>query len=194
MMALPPWIGRLVALALVPVLLFVLYGFVIAPVLAAYAETDTRTQQVREQLAQFEAVAGTSAAYEAQLVELDRRLAAQSFTLDGETDAIAAAKLQDRVGSVITATGGVLRANQVLAATDDGAFRKIGVRVQANLRIGQLARAIYQLEAGRPFVFLDGVEIKARVNRRRNNEASDTDPELLVRFDAYSYLQGEGGQ
>lgn len=191
MNAIPKSVSRLIALLLLFGLTLAVYGFAVAPILASYSETDARRSEIRAQLLRFRAIADGKSQYEAQLAELDRRLASQGLTIEGATDAIAAANLQERVGSMVESAGGVLRANQSLPADQDGSFRKVGVRVQASLTTSQLARIMYRLESGRPFVFLETLEIKSRRARRRNAEEVDIDPQLVVRFDAYSFVRAE---
>ena len=184
----PTWLSRVVAWSLLLVTLTGLYRLVIAPVMADYTEVEQRSSKVRGQLARFTAIAATKPAYEKQLADLDQRMAGQGLTVAGKTDSIATAKLQDRLRVAVAAAGGSLSTLQSLAVQPEGRFRRIGLRLQARLTMGQLTEVLHQLEGGRPLIFIDNLEIKARAKRQEGGQDAPDDPELTMRFDAYGYL------
>jgi hypothetical protein len=54
---------------------------------------------------------------------------------------------------------------------------------------------LYELEAQRPYLFVETLEIKSRVRRsRQNRERSDEAPLLMARFDIYGYILSERGK
>ena len=121
-----------------------------------------------------------------QLDELARRTAKSGVYLAGNTDSLAAAGLQEDVSAKIGRAGGTLRSVQILPATSDGDFKKVSVRVQLTATLAAFSELLYSLEAARPFVFVDNLDIKNR--RTRSNDANQ-DPELIIRFDLYGYLR-----
>ena len=64
------------------------------------------------------------------------------------------------------------------------------MRVQLTANLPSLARILYSLEAAKPFVFIDNLDIKNRRVRRTAKEQNDN-PELVVRFDLFGYLRPE---
>ena len=192
MMALPGWLSRSAALALLAGLVAALYLLAVAPLVDAYRQTDAAIAEAGEMLARYSEIARNRPAFAAQLDELTARQAESGVYLSGETDALAAAALQDSVGATIEANGGKLRSIQILPVSDDGPFKRVSLRVQLTASLESLHRVLYSLEAGRPFVFLDNLDVKtrrARRSRRTRRNAQQTPPPpqpnsvLEVRFD-----------
>ncbi len=205
---LPPWSGRAAALGLAAAAIGAIYLLAVAPLVGAYRATDGAVLQAGEMLTRYSDIASRRAALAAQLDELVARQAASGVYLSGETDALAGAALQEGVGATIEAHGGKLRSIQILPVSDDGDFKRVSVRVQLTAALVPLHRILHSLESGRPFVFLDNLEIKTRRARRSRRTrqsrqsrraqaaaapASATDPTLEVRFDLYGYLRPELG-
>ncbi len=202
---LPPWSGRAAALGLAVAAVGAIYLLAVAPLVGAYRATDGAVLQAGEMLTRYSNIASRRAALAAQLDELVARQAASGVYLSGETDALAGAALQEGVGATIEAHGGKLRSIQILPVSDDGDFKRVSVRVQLTASLAPLHRILHSPESGRPFVFLDNLEIKTRRARRSRRTrksrraqaaaapASATDPTLEVRFDLYGYLRPELG-
>ncbi len=199
---LPGWTGRASALGLAAAVIGVVYLLAVAPLVEAYRSTDAAIDQAGDMLARYSDIAGRRAALAAQLDELVARQAASGVYLSGGTDALAAAALQEGVGATIEAHGGKLRSIQILPVSDDGDFKRVSVRVQLTASLAPLHKILHSLESGRPFVFLDNLDIKTRRARRSRRTrrtrqtpaaAPASDPTLEVRFDLYGYLRPELG-
>ena len=68
------------------------------------------------------------------------------------------------------------------------------IRVQLSGTTSALHKVLYRLESGKPFLFLDNLDIgNRRARRRRKNQTQDQNPELRVRFDLYGYLREDVG-
>lgn len=187
------WASRTVALALLIGLGVAAYGLVVDPLMRSYRETDAAIAQASLSLARYEAIAGSGSQFEAQLDRLERHQAQSGIYLTGATDALAAAKLQEKVSATIQENGGNLRSIQILPVESDGDFRRVAVRVRINARIEPLFRILYSLEAGEALLFIDNLDIKADRRRRRKqgSQSSPDDPTLSVRFDLFGYLKPE---
>jgi general secretion pathway protein M len=201
---LPDWSGRAAALGLAVAAVGAIYLLAVAPLVGAYRSTDGAVAQAGRMLVRYSEIASRRAALAAQLDELVARQAASGVYLSGETDALAGAALQEGVGATIEAHGGKLRSIQILPVSDDGDFKRVSVRVQLTAALVPLQRILHGLESGRPFVFIDNLEIKTRRARRSRRSrrakaakaataAPTTDPTLEVRFDLYGYLRPELG-
>lgn len=188
--ALPPWLSRATALALLFGLILLAYAVVVAPLVAGYRQSEGAVAEARELLAGYRSVAARRDQLEAQLAALADRQDDSGLYLAGATDALAAAALQDDVKGAIEAGGGNLRSIQILPAEDEEGFRRVGVRVQLTATVNDLLRILHGIEAGRPFLFVDALEINNRRARRRNRDEAETmDPVLLVRLDVAGYQQ-----
>ena len=189
----PGWVSRLAALALSAGVVFGLYVFVVAPIVAGYAETDAAVNQAAELLDRYRRVAAARPALQDRLDTLKSRQSEIGTYLGGHTDALAGAELQELVNATVAAGGGGLRSVQILPVKTDGGFRRIGVRVQMTATIAQVLRVLHGLEAGSTLLFVDNLEVSNRRARRRRNQQVEMDPTLLVRLDLFGYLRSEAG-
>ena len=185
---LPAWTSRLSAVGLLAAVTAALAVFAVLPAIEAYDDTDAALALAAEQTTGFERVARVRSAYEARLEDLTARESASRLYLQGSTDALAAANLQDKVNGVIEQHGGTVRSIQILAARDDGEFRRVSVRVQFSASTESLFRAVYSLEAARPFVFIENLDIRNRRTRRRANRQTDN-PALNVSLDLFGFVR-----
>lgn len=189
---LPKWTGRAAAVGLLVFLIGTAYLLLAAPVIEAYRSTDEETRHVLEQLARYGQLSKAYPNRKAQLERLDRQQASSGIYLAGTTDALAAAALQEDVGAKIERNGGKLRSIQILPVKADGDFKQVSVRVQLTATLGSFARILHALESGKPYVFIDNLDVKNR-RARKATQAQEDDPELVIRFDLYGYLRPELG-
>ena len=66
------------------------------------------------------------------------------------------------------------------------------MRVQLTATLGSFARILHALESGKPYVFIDNLDVKNR-RARKTAKKQQEDPELVIRFDLYGYLRPELG-
>jgi general secretion pathway protein M len=118
--------------------------------------------------------------------------ASQGYYLSGGTDALVAAGLQDRVNALVAGTGGSLRSIQPMPGIDEQGFRRITLRVQMTATIETLFETLYALEAGKPVLFIENLDIQSRLVRRQSSERDDQQtldaPSLTVGFDLSGYM------
>jgi general secretion pathway protein M len=191
-----PWISRLAALLLLAVVAAAGYEFFVAPIVAAYADTNQAIADARERLEHFQRLAATRPALAAQMAALVQRQAPHGYYLSGGTDAISAVALQDRLKQVIGVNGGTTRSIQPLPGVDEHGFRRVTVRVQLTATTESLFHIVYALEAGAPVVFVENLDVQSRAVLRpadgTRKKAPPEEPLLTVAFDLYGYLPIEG--
>jgi len=192
MMDLPKWVSRTAALSLLVFVIGALYLLLVSPVLEAYRSTDEASQEVLEQLARYEHISKTNPNRKAELEKLAKQQSRSGVYLAGDTDALAAAGLQEDVSAKIKKNGGKVRSMQILPVKTDGDFKRVSVRVQLMATLGSFARILYALESGKPYVFIDNLDVKNR-RARKAKKGTQEDPELVIRFDLYGYLRPELG-
>ena len=194
----PPLLSRLAALGLLAAAIWFAMALVVVPRLEAYRRNDAAIQESLRQTTVFQRIAQSRGALEAQIDEAVARRASSSLYLPGDTDALAAAGLQELIGAVIEDHGGTVSAIQTLPVADEGALRRIAVRVQFQATTEELFRSIYAIEASRPLVFVDNVDIRDRTRRTRSRRDRDgrtalTDAaaqtRLVVRLDLFGFVE-----
>lgn len=184
----PTWISRLAAIGLLVAVVAAVAVFAVLPTLQAYDDTVVALARAKEQVIGFERVARSRTAYEARLVELTVRESGSQVYLQGGTDALVAARLQDQVSGVIERHGGSVRSIQILPGQDDEEFRRVAVRVQFTGTTESLFQAVYSLETARPFVFIDNLDIRNRRSRRRPGQQTEN-PALSVSLDLFGFVR-----
>jgi general secretion pathway protein M len=182
---LPPWLGRVAAVALLLLPLALLYAWVARPVLEGYAEDLQSIAQQQALLQRYREIGGRLPQFQAELAELRRGQSGNSGFLQGTNDVIVAAELQDRLKRLVEAAQGSLQSTQVLAVREEGKFRRVAIRGQMNLTMAGLQRVVYDIEAGPPALFLDNLDLRPHVRTDRPEEAVDS---LDIGFDLYGYL------
>ena len=184
------FLSRILALALLGAVLAGLYLLAVRPMTEQYLHYRRSIDQSQDLLGQYRRLGASLPALQSQLDELDRRRTSAGTHLQGASDALVAADLQNRIKGIVDAHGGQLTSTQILAAKDEAELRRIGIRVQMTATVDALYRIFHDLESGKPFLFLDNIDIRQRRARRRRKEAAD-DSNLAVRFDIYGYLRTE---
>ena len=190
-----PFVSRLVAILLLLTVVAAVYLHVMDPMIAAYADVEDRLVESRKLIQHFDRLAVRGPVYASRLAALESEDRAKGYYLAGDTDALAAANLQDRLTRLIDANSGVLRSLQPMPGSDEHGFRRIAVRVSIAATTEMLVRTLRDIEAGLPVLFIDNVEI-------RTDTASDGgsgidgvswngEPGLAVAFEVYGYLPEE---
>jgi hypothetical protein len=185
-------VSRLAAVALTAGIIVGLYGLVIAPLIAAYDQVATALEETDALVVRYGRIAQKRADLEQRLAALEKRQFASGVYLEGDSDSLAAATLQERVQATIQSGGGKQRSIQILPAKSDGGFQRVSLRVQLTGTMRTLFDIIYALEAGRNHLFIENLDVRNRRARRRAR-VEDSDPELTIRFDVTGYLRPEIG-
>ena len=152
--------GRLLALGILLLLLLLLWQAIASPLLDLYRD---RTQALDAR----RAVAVHMAAQAAQLPAL-RRLAASSGAhsgpvtlIAGNSDAIAAAALQERVQQMATGLGATLSSTESLPPTPvpAGNYRRVGVRIAITAPFDVMVRLLAAIEQASPSMLIDDLQL-----------------------------------
>ena len=186
-------LSRTLALTLLGVALLGAQSLIIAPVLSAYRDGEARIEQAKELLQRYEALGQQRSLLTDRLAEQQERAASAAGYLQGPSDALAAAQLQDRVKSVVETAGGQLRSTQILPAEQLEAelgVRRTRLRVHFVVTIEGLEETLYELETGQPYLIIDDVTVRQERVRRRRSEAPGQ-PMLDVSLELFGYVRQE---
>lgn len=164
-----------------------LFFILVWPALSARAAFHERLEllQVRQQ--KFTAAAARAPALEKELEALAGVKADQGGFLEEKPRALAAADLQQLLGSLIEQSGGSLVSTQVLEEiNNDSVFPEITVKVYLRGATEVLQKLMYRLEINRPLLLPDNL----LVQKRQQGDAGggrDAD-ELEIRFDVTAFI------
>ncbi len=190
-----PRLRRLIAIALLLLVIALPYHLVIRPIIQQHRDYDVQIADSIALIRQFRRSTATLDALRAEVEALEQQPALQTGYLGGETEALAAAELQNLVKVTIEAAGGVVNSTQVLPAEPSDGFRRITARVSMTGPIDSIFQAFHRLESMEPMLFLDNIDMGAQSRRRRRprgrgGEEVAEDPTLNANFDVYGYMRG----
>lgn len=192
----PGWGQRLAALALLLLVGGALYLAVDQWLIGRYRDYQDQLQQQQERLAQLERIAATREPVQQRIAKIqqDRNITAQY--LPQSAPALAAAELQQRIKAVVEAAGGTLQSTQALPPVEDGGAMKVTVSAIMNGDTGSVQKVLYDLEGQTPLLFVDNLELSARMMRPRlpnGRYANYTRMQLNAQFEVSGYLRKGGG-
>ena len=190
-MTLSPFLGRTLAVVLLLATIGGIWSLIVEPVMTKYRLSAESMVQSEALIERYLRIAKVRVPLGKQLVSLRRRGPSTGGYLEGASDTLAAAKLQNRVKGVVDASGGEIKSSQILPPRDDGNHRAINIRVQLSADIAGLQAIFHALESENTLLFLDNVDVRRQRSRRRKNKPAN-DGRLTVRFDVSGYVRREG--
>lgn len=93
--------------------------------------------------------------------------------IDGASDAIASAKLQDRLQQIAQSNGTEFASSETLATTQEKQFRRIGLHVTFSAPYASLVHFLTAIETASPTMVIDGLHLHAA-------EAESTSPDIVT--------------
>jgi general secretion pathway protein M len=127
---------------------------------AAWADVSDRQAALAAATAMLEQIEGRSRS-SGRAGGLDGNAPAGSPFLEGQSVTVAAAVLQQRVTGAVTKTGGNVLSTQIDLNGPEAKNGFISLIVSCELDQPALQQALYDIEAGMPFLFIDQLEVQA---------------------------------
>lgn len=186
---LSPRVRRIVALGLLAALLLAAHALVISPLVDGWLSLASAIEETRELASGYERAIGAKSRIAAELETLRGERPDPSWFVTGETDALAAAALQDHATALISAAGAGMRSIQPLPAEDEGGLKRVTLIVELEATTTSLTRLIYTLEAEAPYLFIDQLQASSRIGTPEEPESA---PVLDVRLTIYGYATPVG--
>lgn len=183
---------RALALILVVAAGAILVRAVVVPLARTWMENRDTIAQMEDSIVRYARLSKRIDTLRSTVGSLEQSDVLEAFLLPQESTPLAAAALQERVKSVVTASGGTLTSTQVLPAASEQGFRRVVVNVRMAGSIEALQRVLHALESDLPYLLADDVIILARGAQKRRRASTPVDL-LDVRFNLYGYMRdGEG--
>jgi general secretion pathway protein M len=187
-------LSKALALVLLAASSALLYAVLIEPLWTGYEEARQSRLQSAEHLAKYQRRGGAVEALKAELAAVQAAQASRAGYFPGENSSLAAAELQNLVKNTVRSAGGDLRSTQVLPVREEGGVTRVAIQVQLPIPIASLQALLHALESGRPFVFIDNVDVRRRQAglRGRNYDEQIENVYVDVRFDIAGYMRSPG--
>ena len=138
-------------------------------------------------LPRLQAAADELPALRARVEQLRAAAGTRKLTLEGASDAIAAASLQSRIEELAATVGATIGSTESLPAEARSGYRRIGLRYVLSGPYETLVKFLAKLEAATPPLVIDNLHIHGVLRRPGTPAASGLDAGL----DVYGYRDGE---
>jgi general secretion pathway protein M len=171
--------GRLLALGLLLVAIALAYAAVAAPLMSLYADRADTVELRRLELQRLNNAVRELPALQAKLATLRASAASSKVTLEGTSDAVAAAALQGRIEELAASSGATIGSSESLPAETQGTYRRLGQRVTLSGGYDAIVKLLAALEQTTPPVIIDNLQIHA-LQRRVGAAVSTLDASLDV--------------
>lgn len=183
--------NRLAALALLLLSLALAYMLLFVPVTDGYAAARRTLEKDRMLLERYRRVAASADAIERQASAISAARRDSGVFLDGGTDALAAAALQNELGAAAARAGGDLRSVQSLAPEPADGMNRIRLRLQLVADIRTLTAFLHEIETGYPLLFVDEIKLRTRLERVSvESDVLEVTEEFLVDIALSGYRSG----
>ena len=172
-------LSKLLAIALLAGVTLFAYALIIEPVAARFRDVREHITEQRQLLGRLTATATQDG--EARVIE---RLAKQQtggmIYLPGSSDAVRVAELQSLIGKITEAEGVAIRSTRAVPPRERDGLRLLGVEVQMSASVEQLQRILQALETGRPYLFVETLQVSPPPLLSADNQSAGTALEVRL--------------
>ncbi len=151
--------GRMLALGITLIVVLAAWFAVAAPLLDWHAERAELLDQRRALARRMAEVAATLPQLRQSEAAGGAKGPAPATLLEGASDAVAAASLQERVQEMAGRAGAALTSAETLPATQAGAYRRIGLHVTLSASWTVLVKLLQSIEEASPRMLVDDVQL-----------------------------------
>jgi hypothetical protein len=178
--------SRVLALGVLAAVFVAGFFLAVQPVRDAFADQDAEIAQSKLLLAAYEARIASQPLVEERLAELRQRESSATGVVSGTSAELAAANTQAIVKALIESEGGQVRSVQNLAPVTEGGFQRIDVAYDVSVPMTRLKDTTYKLETNVPYLFLDGIDMRAPESWQSEGSPFDP-PNLEIRWTVRAY-------
>jgi general secretion pathway protein M len=179
------WRGRVLALGIAFFVLAAFYAAAVVPALDLYAANEAIAETRRAVAARLNTMAHELPALRVQVANLRVAALGDKQTLEGESDAVAAAVLQGRIGEIAGGAGMMIASSEILASEVQDGYRRLGLRLVVNGSYDSLTYLLAGIEKATPPLIVDNLQIRS-VQRRPRATAESFAP-LDASFEMFGF-------
>jgi hypothetical protein len=176
---------RVAALALLLVAAGAVFFLLVLPIIGHFSSVRSAIAEQRIVLGRLEAFAANKDAAETA-AERAKASMRGGMLLGGGTDALRAANLQAIITESMEKNGVRLSSMRIVPPQEEDGLRLIGVQAEFETNLKQLQAIMAVLDARRPVLFVESVQIAPLASRGRGGD------ELKVRFGIFAAAAAKG--
>ena len=182
--SLSPSVRRIAAMGLLVALLLAGHALVISPLVNGWMGLARSIDETRELANGYERAIAAKSRIAAELEALRGERPDPSWFVTGETDALAAAALQNHVTALVSESGASMRSIQPVPGDDEDGLKRVTLIVEFEATTTSLTHLVYALESLTPYLFIDQLQAASRIGSPEEPESA---PVLDVRLTVYGY-------
>lgn len=191
--SLSPRQSRLLAGAILLLLVTTALVFVIYPVWSMNKAYETRIEDTQFQIQRFKRIATQDDHYQLEFNNIKRSQQTDQRYLQSNTDSLANAELQRRIKQVVAAGQGEILSTQTVQISQEETLNRVAIRVRMKATLESLKMILHQIETQKPYLFIDDITLRSRhLTRRRlpkTNEIAEALRTLDVEFLLVGYIK-----
>jgi len=178
--------GQAMALGVTLIALVILWAGVVAPLIGLYEARQDTLAQRRGLLVRMTMLADMLPTLRRQAGEKANAGPAPQALIEGASDAVASATLQERIQQMATQSEANLASVEALPGEQAGALRRIGLRVTLTTSWPVLVNLLAAIDTASPRMLVDDLQLQGSVIQVRQGEAR-----LEARLNVYAFRVGK---
>jgi hypothetical protein len=159
-------------------LIFAVWQMAVAPLLTLNRDLDEDAERSQALLRHYRMLVSQAGEVDSELQRLKESSGAEGLFYDTQNVNAAATLLQQRLGELVAATGGQIRAARVETKPKNPNYEPFAVNLTFATSSAGLSKLLFQLETLRPIVLVDNVFVNAGpalLALQHNANATDKD-------------------
>ena len=182
--------GHIFAVALLVLAVMILWTIIVSPLASFYSDRADELAAQQDKAAHMAVLAAQLSALKQRAEGAAHAGPAPSLVLEGPSDAVAAATLQNRVQDMASAVGTSLVSVENLPVEPIGtAYHRIGLKISLNANWPVLIALLKAVEQATPPMLIDDVQIHGSPLPMLNNNRG-----LEANFTIYALRAGRAGE
>ncbi len=153
---------RVLALAILIIIMGTGYALLVIPLRAVSASYDQQLQQLTQRLAGMHNLLNEGRSARAQLQRLAVAEKRHGYYLESNRPTLAAAELQRRVKQTVENEGGSIVSSQILGEQEGSGLHRVVLRINLRMDLPTFEKILYELESKAPVLVLNNISISAR--------------------------------
>jgi general secretion pathway protein M len=175
--------GQAAALGIVAVLALAIHLAILSPVLAFYAGNEAMLAQRGEVLRRYESAVRDLPRLRASAQHAAETPQTGALLLAGDSDALAGAELQTALKQLAEQQGARMASAASLPAQDEGAFRRVGVRIALTGDLPVLTSLLRSMREAQPALVVGHFELRSDGGA----DGEEANPTLIAALDVFGY-------
>lgn len=175
--------GQALAVGVALLLLLLVWLAAVSPLLDWYADRAQAAVRARAIEARMAGLVEALPLLRREAARAAERGPPQASLLSGSSDAVAAATLQGRIQDMATSAGTALSSTEALPARQQGAYRRIGLRVSFSADLSVFTHLLQTIDESAPRMLVDDIQLHTSpivVMQQKGGSAPPLDVSMTV--------------